>query len=197
LPDGIDQLLDNRLPFWGDRHYEYDAWGNIATIKRGNGQALVQQLRYNAKHQLVSVTEHHHGKFKQRLTFAYDALGRRLRKEVFTAETSAHYTLAEHTVWRGQHPIQTRSFDKTKRCTHDQAVVYEPGNHTPLALIDSDVGLLDIDTDHLGTPKALYDRATGEELWRTDHDTYGALKSENSNAKHPKTGKDFAVNIRF
>ncbi len=191
LPEGLDQLLDNRLPFWGDRHYEYDDWGNIVTIKRGQGKALVQALSYNAKHQLIELVETHHGEFKQKLTFAYDALGRRLRKEVFTDATTPNYDYAEHTVWRGQHAIQTRTFGRNKRCLHDQAVVYQPGSHTPLALLDSDHGLLDIDTDHLGTPKALFDHHTGTELWRTDHDLYGALKNE-----HTTNGR-LHVNLRF
>ncbi|TCS41140.1 hypothetical protein [Reinekea marinisedimentorum] len=70
LSDGIEKLLDNRLLFWGDRDYEYDSWGNIVKIKRCQNQRLVQELTYNAKH-------------KYTLMFSYDALGRRIRKEVF------------------------------------------------------------------------------------------------------------------
>ncbi|TCS41139.1 RHS repeat-associated core domain-containing protein [Reinekea marinisedimentorum] len=195
LPDGIEKLLDNRLPFWCDRHYEYDAWGNIVKIKRGQNQRLVQELTYNAKHQLVKLIETKNGEHKHTLTFSYDALGRRIRKEVFDqnehGQTNENYRYAESYIWRGNQQIQTRYYDKSKRCKTDQAVIYQPGSHTPLAILDSEAGLLDIDTDHLGTPKALYEHHSGEQLWRADHDTYGALKNEQS------SNEKYNLKLRF
>lgn len=191
LPEGLDTLLDNRLPFWGDRHYEYDAWGNIVTIRRGQGQQLVQKLCYNAKHQLIELIEYKQDSFVQRLTFAYDALGRRIRKEVITKPDSTQYDYAEHTVWRGQQPIQTRVYDSSKRCTYDQTVIYQPDSHVPLALLDSDQGLFDIDTDHSGTPKAMYRHDVGTEVWQAQHNTYGELKQESA------TDNRLRLNLRF
>ncbi|GGX64979.1 hypothetical protein GCM10007392_36050 [Saccharospirillum salsuginis] len=39
-----------------------------------------------------------------------------------------------------------------------------------------------VDCDHAGTPKAMYSHDTGEEVWSTDHETYG--KTRDTEAKY-------------
>jgi len=245
LPDGIDELLDNRLPFFGDRHFEYDEYGNQITIKRGQHQSIIQNLTYNAKHQLVELTETVYGKHKHTLQFSYDALGRRINKKVLkleptkvkvavpvpeteleakqkaelgteqkaetenktSAKTAAKtkyeikdtlkHQYSERYVWQGQNLIQTRHLDKMYFVQRDEAYLYTPGSHTPLAIRDSDLGILHLDTDHLGTPKAAYEHDTGEEIWHTEQDVYGKTKRSKTERTHPKTGQAFAVNLRF
>jgi RHS repeat-associated protein len=195
----LDQLLDNRLPFWGDRHYSYDSYGNITEIKRGQNQTLVQQLKYNAKHQLIELTETHHGQFKQKLIFQYDALGRRIWKKVYTQENAEteDYHHAEEYLWQGDRRVQTRYFNDHHWCINDEITIYQPGTHKPLAIIDHALGILDIETDHLGTPKALYDHETGREIWSTEHEVYGKTKNNASLKTHPKTGQAVDPKIRF
>ncbi|MEJ2074069.1 MAG: RHS repeat-associated core domain-containing protein, partial [Reinekea sp.] len=55
----------------------------------------------------------------------------------------------------------------------------------------------DIETDHLGTPKALYDHETGREIWSTEHEVYGKTQNNASLKKHPKTGQAVDPKIRF
>jgi len=240
LPDGLEELLDNRLPFFGDRHFEYDAYGNLIRIKRGKNQQQVQELTYNAKHQLIELTETVNGVHKHTLQFYYDALGRRINKKVLKIEPTkikvpvaiqeeieteleaeskkdqkagnktkpkTHYkyeikdTLqhqySERYVWQGQNLIQTRRLDKMYFTENDEVYLYQPGSHTPLAIRDDSLGILHIDTDHLGTPKALYEDETGEQLWHTEQDVYGKTKQSHSTKTHPKTGQAVQVNLRF
>ncbi|WP_133503093.1 RHS repeat-associated core domain-containing protein [Marinomonas balearica] len=56
--------------------------------------------------------------------------------------------------------------------------LYEPDSHAPIALYDRDTGVQDIETDHLGTPIAVYQHDTGEKLWTGDCETYGKRKSQ-------------------
>ena len=76
-------------------------------------QALVQQLTYNAKHQLIELTETHHGQFQQKLIFEYDALGRRIWKKVYQKSSDQErYDYAEHAIWRGNQRVKTRFDDR-------------------------------------------------------------------------------------
>jgi len=59
------------------------------------------------------------------------------------------------------------------------------------------LGILHLDTDHLGTPKAVYEHDTGEEIWHTEQDVYGKTQRSKTQRTHPKTGQAFAVNLRF
>ncbi|MEJ2041869.1 MAG: RHS domain-containing protein, partial [Reinekea sp.] len=168
-------------------------------IKRGQNQTLVQQLKYNAKHQLIELTETHHSQFKQKLIFQYDALGRRIWKKVYTQENAdtEDYHHAEEYLWQGDRRVQTRYFNDQHWCINDEITIYQPGTHKPLAIIDQALGILDIETDHLGTPKALYDHETGREIWSTEHEVYGKAKNNASLKTHPKTGQAVDPKIRF
>jgi len=79
----------------------------------------------------------------------------------------------------------------------DEAYLYTPDSHTPLAIKDSNLGVLHIDTDHLGTPKAAYEHESGEQIWHTEQDVYGKTKHGHTEKNHPKTGIPAQVNLRF
>ncbi|ADZ92709.1 RHS repeat-associated core domain-containing protein [Marinomonas mediterranea] len=199
LPEGITQLDKNRLPFWGDRHYDYDQYGNLVTIRKGKEQCIEQRLIYNAKHQLMAFEERKHGQLTQALNYRYDALGRRTEKRVYKTErpegqTDYHkdqkqyfaddgselwYQYSERYVWQGQKLIQVRQADHNfVNKTWQHYYLYEPNSHAPIVLYDRDTGVQDIETDHLGTPIAVYQHDTGETLWTGDFETYGKRKSQ-------------------
>ncbi|TDO98871.1 RHS repeat-associated core domain-containing protein [Marinomonas balearica] len=199
LPEGVSQLDNNRLPFWGDRHYDYDQYGNLVTIRKGKDQCIEQRLIYNAKHQLMAFEERKHGQLTQALNYRYDALGRRTEKRVYKTErpegqTDYHkdqkqyfaddgselwYQYSERYVWQGQKLIQVRQADHNfVNKTWQHYYLYEPNSHAPIALYDRDTGVQDIETDHLGTPIAVYQHDTGETLWTGDFETYGKRKSQ-------------------
>jgi len=54
-----------------------------------------------------------------------------------------------------------------------------------------------LDTDHAGTPKAMYHHETGEEVWSTDHETYGKTRDTKAKYSHPVTGQPFEPNLRM
>ncbi|GGX68918.1 DUF6531 domain-containing protein [Saccharospirillum salsuginis] len=208
LPDGLDRLLDNRLPFHGDRHFDYDEHGNLVHIRRGTGQKLEQRLSYNAKHQLIRIEDYKDGELQQRLTFRYDALGRRIDKAVqgwVTPDTKqdknadeAEFKLRyrEAYVWQGHTLIQVRHIGTNFMPKNNRVYFYEPGTHVPVALWDQKLGLHQIDTDHTGTPKAMYCHETGEEVWCTDHHTYGETRDSEAAMIHPVTGYSFEPGLR-
>lgn len=202
LPDGLDHLLDNRLPFHGDRHFDYDEHGNLVRIQKGKGGKLEQRLVYNAKHQLIRLDEHKQGRLTQRLTFRYDAFGRRIDKAVFKPEQTddgnevLKRQYAEAYVWQGHTLVQVRHLDSQNQPKNNRVFVYEPGTHVPVALWDQALGLMQFDTDHAGTPKALYSHETGDAVWAANHETYGKIRDTQSKYSHPVTGQPFEPGLR-
>ncbi|GGX41020.1 DUF6531 domain-containing protein [Saccharospirillum salsuginis] len=203
LPDGLEQLLDNRLPFHGDRHFDYDDHGNLVRIRKGKDKKLEQHLVYNAKHQLIRLDERKNGNLTQRLTFRYDAFGRRIDKVVFKPEPTEEGTealkrqYAEAYVWQGHTLVQVRHLDAKYQPKNRRVYVYEPGTHVPVALWDQALGLMQFDTDHAGTPKALYQHESGDLVWSIDHEVYGKTKDNWAAIVHPVTGLAFDAGLRL
>ncbi|MBK9265806.1 MAG: RHS domain-containing protein [Polyangiaceae bacterium] len=104
------------------------------------------------------------------VTFAYDALGRRIRKTV--GERSTTY------VWDKDELAHELQNDGSK-----VAWVFDPGTFVPLAKIEGNAyfGILG---DHLGAPTALVDEA-GEIAWQAQLDLYGVAKSDVSRTSCP------------
>ncbi|PMX15127.1 type IV secretion protein Rhs, partial [Pseudomonas sp. FW215-E1] len=75
---GPTHIKGNRLLMQGDRHYDYDAFGNLIRERRGSAQQLVTEYRYDSQHRLIGLTRPD-GKTA---TYQYDAFGRRIRKTV-------------------------------------------------------------------------------------------------------------------
>nr|BFE95062.1 hypothetical protein GCM10020185_55980 [Pseudomonas brassicacearum subsp. brassicacearum] len=73
---GPTTLKGNRLLKEGDRHYDYDAFGNL--IRERRGQALVSAYRYDSQHRLIGVTTAD----GREMSYRYDAFGRRISKTV-------------------------------------------------------------------------------------------------------------------
>ncbi|AJQ94751.1 RHS repeat domain-containing protein [Gynuella sunshinyii] len=64
-------------------------------------------------------------------------------------------------------------------------------------MYDYELGLLDIEADHLGTAKALYSHETGEQLWATEHEVYGKTRNSQSHKIHPRNGSAVDPKLRF
>ena len=75
---GPDIVAGNRLMIQGDRHYDYDAFGNLIRERRGKGHQLVTEYRYDCQHRLIGVTTPN----GQTASYRYDPFGRRLSKTV-------------------------------------------------------------------------------------------------------------------
>ncbi|WP_119394303.1 RHS repeat-associated core domain-containing protein [Salinibius halmophilus] len=214
LPQGLTELSNNQLPFWGDRHFEYDSHGNLKTETSGANGCKKKQFFYNAKHQLVSLIQSVDRTATLYSEYLYDSLGRRIEKIVWQLDAAltgveTELELAnlareqgevvnhERFAWQGSTLVHVRKLTNggNQQLTAER-YIYEPGTHVPLAMHDTELGTLHFDVDHLGTPKGLFDSA-GEKLWQAEHSVYGQIESERSFKLHPITGEQVAPKIRF
>ncbi|MFJ2323593.1 RHS repeat-associated core domain-containing protein [Pseudomonas sp. NPDC087817] len=157
---GPTQIKGNRLLLQGDRHYDYDAFGNLIRERRGTAQKLVTEYSYDCQHRLIGLTRPD-GKTA---SYQYDAFGRRISKTVDGTTTEFF--------WQGDHLVAESSK------THHRSYVYEPGTFRPLALLDGKgpkrACPFYYQLDHLGTPQELTDYS-GEIVWSAQYDAYGKV----------------------
>ncbi|MFL1524379.1 RHS repeat-associated core domain-containing protein [Pseudomonas sp. O230] len=157
---GPATVKGNRLLMQGDRHYDYDAFGNLIRERRGTAQKLVTEYRYDCQHRLISVTLPN----GSQATYRYDAFGRRISKNV-----DGHTT---EFFWQGDNLVAESSRE------HYRSYVYEPGSFRPLAMLDGkgprNACPFYYQLDHLGTPQELTDYS-GEIVWAAQYTAYGRL----------------------
>ncbi|WP_205901359.1 RHS repeat domain-containing protein, partial [Pseudomonas viridiflava] len=156
----LANVKGNRLLMQGDRHYDYDAYGNQIRERRGTGQKLVTEYRYDCQHRLIGVSL----PGGSVASYKYDAFGRRIEKTV-----DGHTT---EFLWQGERLI-AESADNRYR-----SYIYEPGTFRPLAMLDGEGPLkaapFYYQLDHLGTPQELTDYS-GEIMWSAKYRAYGNL----------------------
>jgi RHS repeat-associated protein len=157
---GPSRIKGNRLLMQGDRHYDYDAFGNLIRERRGTAHKLVTEYRYDCQHRLIGLTRPD-GKTA---SYQYDAFGRRIRKTVDDVTTEFF--------WQGDHLVAESSPNEYR------SYVYEPGTFRPLAMLDGKgpkkACPFYYQLDHLGTPLELTDYS-GEIVWSAQYDAYGKV----------------------
>ncbi|MFC0228466.1 RHS repeat-associated core domain-containing protein [Serratia aquatilis] len=162
--EGEHAAPGNRLAFFGDRHFEYDRFGNLTVERRGTAHKLVTTFDYDCRHRLIKRTDPH-GRVT---TYAYDAFNRRTRKTV-----DGHIT---EYLWQGNKLIA-----ETDNKSHWQTFLYEPDSHRPMATVlgskrvnSQKVSTYWYQNDHLGTPHSLTD-IRGNTVWKGRYSAYGQL----------------------
>ncbi|MDQ3200967.1 MAG: RHS repeat protein, partial [Pseudomonadota bacterium] len=157
---GPTTVKGNRLLMQGDRHYDYDAFGNLIRERRGTAQKLVTEYRYDCQHRLIGVTTPD----GRSASYRYDAFGRRISKTV-----DGHTT---QFFWQGDNLVAESGRE------HYRSYVYEPGTFRPLAMLDGkgpkQACPFYYQLDHLGTPQELTDYS-GEIVWSAKYNAYGKL----------------------
>jgi RHS repeat-associated protein len=157
---GPSQIKGNRLLMQGDRHYDYDAFGNLIRERRGRAQTLVTEYRYDCQHRLIGLTRPD----GQTASYRYDAFGRRISKTVGDATTEFF--------WQGDHLVAESSESEYR------SYIYEPGTFRPLTLLDGKgpkkACPFYYQLDHLGTPQELTDYS-GDIVWSAQYDAYGKV----------------------
>ncbi|MFW0756594.1 RHS repeat-associated core domain-containing protein [Pseudomonas sp. H11T01] len=157
---GPASIKGNRLLMQGDRHYDYDAYGNLIRERRGKAHGLVTEYRYDCLHRLIGVTLPD----GSQASYRYDAFGRRIGKTVDDQSTEFF--------WQGEQLIAERSN------SHYRSYLYEPGSFRPLALLDGEgphhARPFYYQLDHLGTPQELT-AYSGEIVWSATYTAYGKL----------------------
>ncbi|KPG98685.1 type IV secretion protein Rhs [Pseudomonas sp. RIT-PI-q] len=155
---GAAKVLGNRLLMQGDRHYDYDAFGNLIRERRGTAQKLITEYRYDCQHRLIGVTLPN----GSQATYRYDAFGRRISKSV-DGNTTEFF-------WQGDKLVAESSRE------HYRSYVYEPGSFRPLAMLDGkgprQACPFYYQLDHLGTPLELTDYS-GDIIWAAQYPAYG------------------------
>ncbi len=156
----LTNVKGNRLLMQGDRHYDYDAYGNQIRERRGTGQKLVTEYRYDCQHRLIGVSL----PGGSTASYKYDAFGRRIEKTV-----DGHTT---EFLWQGERLIAESATNRYR------TYIYEPGTFRPLAMLDGEGPLkaqpFYYQLDHLGTPQELTDYS-GEITWSAKYRAYGNL----------------------
>lgn len=156
----LANVKGNRLLMQGDRHYDYDAYGNLIRERRGANQKLVTEYRYDCQHRLIGVSL----PGGSTASYKYDAFGRRIEKTVDGQTTEF--------LWQGEQLI-AESADNRYR-----SYIYELGSFRPLAMLDGEgprkATPFYYQLDHLGTPQELTDYS-GEIMWSAKYRAYGNL----------------------
>lgn len=178
---GDGAIFDNRLRFYQDLHFDYDAHGNLTRRTRGNqkaGNQEVVELHWNADHQLIESTTTRHG-VSQTTRYAYDALGRRVAKS--DAFGGTHY------LWDGDLMIHSQ------RGVKQALFVYEPDSFIPLATLQGAANDPSSDQtywyqcDQIGAPQELTDER-GHIAWAADYKVWGEVQLRTMG--WPRTGTD-------
>ncbi|MBC3386258.1 RHS repeat-associated core domain-containing protein, partial [Pseudomonas sp. SWRI179] len=151
-------LKGNRLLKEGDRHYDYDAFGNL--IRERRGEALVSAYRYDSQHRLIGLTTADDCE----TSYRYDAFGRRISKTVDGLTTEFF--------WQGDQLVAENS------PRHHRSYVYEPGTFRPLAMLNGEgpenTTPFYYHLDHLGTPQELTN-PNGQIVWSARYNGYGKV----------------------
>ncbi|WP_106805679.1 RHS repeat-associated core domain-containing protein [Pseudomonas sp. S5D5] len=157
---GPDIVAGNRLMIQGDRHYDYDAFGNLIRERRGRGHALITEYRYDCQHRLIGITQPN----GQTASYRYDPFGRRISKTVDGTTTEFF--------WQGDKLIAEHHADRHR------SYLYEPDSFRPLALLEGfgpkATTPYHYQLDHLGTPQELT-APDGEIVWSAHYRAYGEI----------------------
>ncbi|WDU60654.1 HNH/endonuclease VII fold putative polymorphic toxin [Pseudomonas poae] len=157
---GPDIVAGNRLTIQGDRHYDYDAFGNLIRERRGKGHQLVTEYHYDCQHRLIGLTQPN----GQTASYRYDPFGRRISKTV-DGKTSEFF-------WQGDKLVAEHHAGRHR------SYLYEPDSFRPLALLEGygpkETKPFHYQLDHLGTPQELT-APDGEIVWSAHYRAYGEI----------------------
>ncbi len=187
------QVSANRLKIQGDRHYEYDEYGNVIKELRGKRQHTEHQFKWDCQHRLIEFKKIRHYRdndFHQAVetvhTYTYDAFGRRISK---TDKQTGDKTLF---FWQGNKlitechaddadfsPSAVRNQDSKAEDYRCCSYIYEPSEDSfiPLAQLQGrgrGGQIYYYLTDQLGTPQELIS-ANGDIVWSGIYKSYGQI----------------------
>lgn len=160
---------DNRLRHWQQLFLHYDSWGNLTRRRNGLHE---QHYQYDAENRLIAA----HGTGPQgqfRAQYHYDALGRRIRKEVNNVRGSD----TTRFLWQGPRLLQ-----ESKPNGQCRTYVYNPNDTwSPLARIDhhgsAQGDIFWFSTDLNSAPLEVSDE-TGAVRWSGQYDSFGQVKRQ-------------------
>ncbi len=177
----------NRLRMWQDIRFEYDAWGNVSTKRKGTRQ--VQTFSFDAENRLMKVTTKT-GRGDIETCFEYDALGRRIGKTETTTEaygTRGHQESVRF-VWQGLRLVQEVDADDVRSYVYSPDAAYTPLARVDVVNIDEVPAnfrtmamlrprILHFHADQIGTPQEVTGK-DGELLWSGQYDAWGKVRRD-------------------
>ncbi|QEW05727.1 RHS repeat-associated core domain-containing protein [Nitrincola iocasae] len=187
LPSSQSTWSTNRIDQYQRAEYRYDNAGNL--IEKRTPYDL-QSFEYDGLQRLSSVTRQRPGYPTTKTYYVYDALSRRIAKQVFPERCPSQLTRYG---WDGDQLVHEDTGEQ--RTT----VFYEPSSFAPLFRVD-ELGIDALEasgltleqfndhnintprysafiTNHLGTPTKLIDE-DGHLLWSAEPDDWAAIKNE-------------------
>ena len=105
------------------------------------------------------------------VSFAYDALGRRIRKTY--AGTTTHF------VWDGNVPLHEWTEEAESEESEMVTWLFEQDTFVPAAKLIANGECFSIISDYLGTPLQAYDKR-GNKVWEQEQDIYGRQRKRPS-----------------
>ena len=189
IPDDVGNLYESisrkdrsygsggRLERQGKWKYRYDDCGNL--IKKSQFLGETWKYEWNSGGMLEKVIRPD----KQKVTFKYDALGRRIEK--------AFGNILTKWLWDGNVPLHEwkeyhiHDYKKDRgefvRVEKQAAItwIFEEGTFVPVAKLTAN-GNQSIVTNYMGTPEAMYN-SSGEQIWSCDLDSYGRVRKHSGN----------------
>lgn len=180
-----NSAIGNRLAFFGDRHFEYDRFGNLIAERRGTAHKLLTTYEYDCRHRLIKHTSPN-GRVS---TYTYDGFNRRTSKTVDGDKTEF--------IWQGNKLI-VESSDNDRQW---RSYLYEPDSFRPLALVEGNAVESQktrtywYQNDHLGTPHSLTD-SLGNLVYSCSYNAYGQVLTEVQHQQEEK-GLRVETNLRF
>ena len=192
---GQPHVMHNRLRELGTFRYAYDVLGRT-TQKEDADNNIIWNYKYNCENQLIEVAVRSRSGGFRRISYEYDALGRRVGKSDGKQETRF--------VWDGMLLLQEIS---AKRIS---TYVYEQDSYVPLARLDAqnpdwypannllappavEPDIYYFQCNASGMPEEMSD-ADGNIVWRARYSAWGKVLFENTTKHAPK---DFEQNLRM
>ena len=144
--------------------YTYDSNGNLSKKQLADG--TLWSYRWTGPGRLASVTN----PAGEQVSFAYDALGRRVQKN--TAGRSTRW------LWDGDVPLHESHKGRDENEGALVTWLFEPGRFAPLGKLvrhGENTRAYSIVSDYLGTPREMFDEA-GSIAWKAQLDIYGVAR---------------------
>lgn len=156
----------NRIQHQGHEQFSHDAHGRMI----GRTGLIAAGYTYDGQGNLTAVS--HSGRDPVR--FAYDAFGRRIRKQCGGRVT--------HFLWAGRQLLREWTTEDG-RPVERRDYLQLPGERQPLG-VRIDGRLHAYHLDRTGTPLALTDER-GEVVWSADYDVFGRARNERGDVRQP------------
>jgi RHS repeat-associated protein len=179
-----DFAAGGRLLMQGDRHFRYDAAGNLVEERHGKGGQQRVRYDYDAEHRLAAAHTREGSS-----SYRYDALGRRV------AKTTPNGTQTQFN-WDGARLLgeaRVEGMGAAAKVVDQRWYVYEPDSFKPLACVVSgstgnkrathEPEVYHYHLDHLGTPREMTN-ARGRIVWSARYRAWGALALADVNEVH-------------